>query len=164
MLHGAGWLREHDIAQAGIVGRGGAVGDGEVAPRVVAGQEDGDVVDLGGTVLGVGGKGEAAVGGDVEGDFDEVWRVLGGVCDCEGGERQRQTSAEGCARLWGIHNNQARRVDLAVSNGEVDGRCHAGSEQQRRARVCGQGFGHCANTKHTARWINAACVEIQRLM
>ena len=84
VLHGAAGLREHDVAQAGIVGRGGAVGDGEVAPRVVAGQEDGDVVDLGGAALGVGREGEAAVGGDVEGDFDEVWRVLGGVCDREG--------------------------------------------------------------------------------
>ncbi len=77
VLYRAAGLREHDVAQAGVVGRGGAVGDGEVAPRVVAGQEDADVVDLRGAVLGVGREGEAAVGGDVEGDFDEVWSVLG---------------------------------------------------------------------------------------
>lgn len=78
MLDGAAGLREHDVAQAGVVGRGGAVGDGEVAARVVARQEDGDVVDLRGAVLGVGWEREAAVGGHVEGDFDEVWTVLEG--------------------------------------------------------------------------------------
>ena len=62
VLHGAAGLREHDVAQARIVGGGGAVGDGEVAARVVAGKEDVDEVDLRWAVLGVGGQGEAAVG------------------------------------------------------------------------------------------------------
>ena len=72
---------------------------------------------------------------------------------------ERLTSAEGRARLWGIHDDQARRVDLAVGDGEVGGRCHAGSDQQRCARVRGQGFRHFANTRNTARWINTACVK-----
>ena len=36
MLHGAARLGEHDVTQAGVVGRGGAIGDGEVAARVIA--------------------------------------------------------------------------------------------------------------------------------
>jgi hypothetical protein len=62
VLHGATGLLEHDVAQAGVVGRGGAVGDGEVAASVVAREEDADVVDLTGAVVGVRGEGEAAVG------------------------------------------------------------------------------------------------------
>jgi hypothetical protein len=62
VLHGASGLREHDVAQTGVVGRCGAVGDGEVAARIVAGEEDVDVVDLRRAVFGVRGEGEAAVG------------------------------------------------------------------------------------------------------
>lgn len=62
VLHGAAGLREHDVAQTGVVGRGGAVGDGEVAARVVAGEEDVDVVNLRRAVFGVRWEGEAAVG------------------------------------------------------------------------------------------------------
>jgi hypothetical protein len=62
VLHGATRLLIHDIAQAGVVGRGGAVGDGEIATCDVAGEEDVDVVDHGRAVVGVRGELEAAIG------------------------------------------------------------------------------------------------------
>lgn len=65
VLHGAAGLLEHDVAQAGVIGRGGAVSDGEVVHCFVAGQEDVDFVDHAGAVLGVRGKLEFAVDGHV---------------------------------------------------------------------------------------------------
>jgi hypothetical protein len=62
VLHGATRLLVHDIAQAGVVGRGGAVGDGEIATCDVAGEEDVDVVDHGRAVVGVRRELEAAIG------------------------------------------------------------------------------------------------------
>lgn len=53
---------EHDLAEAGIIGRGGAVGDCEVAAGDVAVEEDGDVVDLTWAVGGIWRQGETAVG------------------------------------------------------------------------------------------------------
>jgi len=55
VLHGAARLRVHDVAQAGVVGRGGAIGDGEVAARDVTVEEYADVVDLAGAALRVRG-------------------------------------------------------------------------------------------------------------
>lgn len=71
VLHRAARLLEHDVAQAGIVRGSGAIGDGEVAARVVAVEEEGDAVDKAGTVLGIRRQGEAAVCRDVQGDLDE---------------------------------------------------------------------------------------------
>lgn len=53
VLHGASGLREHDVAQAGIVRSGRCIGDGEVLARVVTVEEDGDIVYLGRVVVGV---------------------------------------------------------------------------------------------------------------
>lgn len=55
VLHSATRLGEHDVAEAGVVGRGRAVGYRKIALRGVAGQEDADVVDLAGAVFGVWG-------------------------------------------------------------------------------------------------------------
>lgn len=46
-------LLEHDVTQAGVVGRSRAIGDGEVTARVIAVKENGNVVDLARTVLRV---------------------------------------------------------------------------------------------------------------
>jgi hypothetical protein len=62
MFHGAAGLGEHDVTQAGVVGRGGAISDGEVAAGVIAVEEDVDVVDEAGAVFGIGWQLEAAVG------------------------------------------------------------------------------------------------------
>jgi hypothetical protein len=62
VLHGAARLLEHDVAQAGVVGRGGAVADGEVAACDVAVEEDVDVVDHGRAFVVVGRELEAAIG------------------------------------------------------------------------------------------------------
>ena len=74
MLHRAPRLREHDVAKTGIVGGGGAVGDGEVLARGVAGEEDGDVVDLARAVGGIRRQRQLSVGRHVERDLD-------GLCD-----------------------------------------------------------------------------------
>lgn len=62
VLHCAALLLEHNVAEAGVVGGGGAIGDGEIAARDVAVEEDVDLVDEAGAVLGIGRQGELAVG------------------------------------------------------------------------------------------------------
>jgi hypothetical protein len=73
MLHGAAGFHLHDVAEAEIKARGGAVGDGEVAARVIAGEEDVDLVYPALNVIGVWREGQAAIGRDVQRHLDEVW-------------------------------------------------------------------------------------------
>lgn len=77
MLHGATGLGEHDITKCGIVGRRSAVGDGEIAARVVAVKEDVDVVDLAGSVFVVGRQRKLAVGGDIQCNLDIIYTSHG---------------------------------------------------------------------------------------
>ena len=77
MLHGATLLGEHDITESGIVGRRSTVGNGEVAPSVVAVKEDVDVVDLAGGVFLIGRQRKLAIGGDIERNLNSVYIVHG---------------------------------------------------------------------------------------
>jgi hypothetical protein len=61
VLHGAAGLLEHNVAQAGVVSRGGPIGDGEVAAFVIAVEEDADVMDEARAVIGVRRKGETPI-------------------------------------------------------------------------------------------------------
>lgn len=72
MLDSAAGLLLHYVAQAGIILASGAVGHGEVAPRVVAVQEDGDVVDLAGAVVVERRERELAVGRHVQRDVQRL--------------------------------------------------------------------------------------------
>jgi len=75
MLDGAAGFLEHDVSQAGVVGRGRAVGDGEVLARVVAVQEYGDVVYPAGAVTGqLVRQRQLAVRGYIQGYLKELWR------------------------------------------------------------------------------------------
>ncbi len=52
------------------------------------------------------------------------------------GEEVGRTSAEGRAWLGRVDDNQAGSIDLAVRDGEVESRRHAGTKQEGRPRVC----------------------------
>lgn len=74
MLDCASGFLEHDVAEAGIVGAGGTVGYGEVHSRLVAVQENGDVVYLARAVRReLVRKRQLAVRGDIESDLEELW-------------------------------------------------------------------------------------------
>lgn len=75
VFDGAAWLLQHDVAVGGVVGRRGAVGDGEVAAGRVAGQEDGDVEDLRRALLVVGRQRHLAVGCYVQRDVEGVYEM-----------------------------------------------------------------------------------------
>ena len=79
VLDGAAGLRRHDVAEDRAVERRRAVGDGKVAPRLVAVEEQGDVEDLAGAVGAVRRQLQFAVGRNVERYFDGVLCCPGGV-------------------------------------------------------------------------------------
>jgi hypothetical protein len=115
--------------RAGLLDHG-VVGNGKVAAGVVAGEEDGDVVDGRGRVGGIGGEGHAAVGGDVEGDFHLVY-----MCVSQGAveEQGRQhTTAQGRPGLRRIQDGKAGGVDLAIGNGKVEAELGEGGGQKQR--------------------------------
>lgn len=73
VLHRAAGLLQHNVAQGGIVLRRRAVGNGKVAARLVAGEEDGDVEDVGRALGVVGRQGHLAVGRHVQRDVEGFW-------------------------------------------------------------------------------------------
>jgi len=72
MLYRAAWLGEHDVAQTGIVRPRGAVRNGKVLARDIAGKEDGDVVYLRRHALCIWWQWESAIGGDIESNLYEI--------------------------------------------------------------------------------------------
>lgn len=121
MLDGAVGLLQHDVAVRVVVLGRRAVGDGEVAPRVVAREEDGDVVDGRLAVVGVRRHREPAAARHVDGEVERV-------------------AAHGRARLRRVPDGEAGREDLPVVRREVARPVVVGGgEERQQGREGGEG-------------------------